>query len=283
MNQQPPYEQQHDGTPPLYLPWGGYNEPTQQGYPTHHFNYLNVTPIPPPPPAPEWSGQQRSFLVPFLLLLIGILCVLFIGTLTILIQVIPRSTILTGTMQAPPLEGPTPTIDAQQALDYPDFSTFIRGFAQALSEKRYNLIQKHTDTNNFQSIALYADANDTDWQFTYDRMTAGKRRFTIPLPIITPDQEGYGCVGYTQQGVSGLMNIQAQAIQYVVGTMNDPTDRDTLQTTQNTTVLIFEETEPTANQPGPPAPPSWFWRGYTLNNLAHMCQSPQKSKFEERS
>ena len=231
----------------------------------------------PPPPPPAWPMQQkrRSFLVPFLLLFIGILCVLLIGTLGIFIQVIPHTTTLTGKTQASPLEVATPTVDAQQALDYPDFSTFIRGFAQALSEKRYNLIQKHTDTNNFQSIALYADANDTDWQFTYDRMTAGKRSFTIPLPIITPNQEGYSCVGYTQQGVSGLMNIQAQAIRYVVGTMNDPSDPDTLQTTRNATVFIFEETVPTANQPSPPVSPSWFWRGYTLNNLASMCQAPQ--------
>ena len=57
----------------------------------------------PPPPPPAWSMQQkrRSFLVPFLLLFIGILCVLLIGTLGILIQVTPHTTTLTGKMQAP--------------------------------------------------------------------------------------------------------------------------------------------------------------------------------------
>src|SRR5713226_6363622 len=99
---------------------------------------------PPPPPARSIQQKRRSFLVPFLLLFIGILCVLLIGTLGILIQVIPHTTILTGRMQGPPLEASTPTTNAQQALDYPDFSIFIRGFAQALSEKRYDFIQEHT-------------------------------------------------------------------------------------------------------------------------------------------
>ena len=44
--------------------------------------------------------KRRSFLVPFLLLFIGILCVLLIGTLGILIQVIPHTTILAGKTQA---------------------------------------------------------------------------------------------------------------------------------------------------------------------------------------
>src|SRR5712691_10613868 len=116
----------------------------------------------------------------------------------------------------------TPTLNTDQAMDSSDFSLFIRAFAQAMTNKQYDIIKRHTDTNNFQGIVLYSDGGYGTWQDTYDRLTTGSLGFTVKYPIITAKQAGYGCVGYSQHGIPYLMKIDAQDVQYVVGTSSEP-------------------------------------------------------------
>ena len=109
---------------------------------------------------------------------------------------------------------------------------------------------------------LYADGGYATWQNTYDRLVTGNIGFVIQYPVITAQQANYSCFGYTQKGVAGLININARAVQYVVGSTNQPTspDNKTTQSDPDGTVFIFEQ----PNGPGN----YWFWRGYTLNNIA---------------
>ena len=216
-------------------------------------------PIPPPPPSPEWS-MKKQHSVPLSLfialsIITGIFLLLFIGAGMLYWSAIPRTSLT-------PAEA-TPTLNAEQAMDSSDFSVFIRGFAQAMANKQYDIIKSHVDTNNFQSIVLYADGGYGTWQDAYDQLTTGNISFTVQYPIITAAQESYGCVGYSQQGIPGLMKIDAQSVQYVVGTASEPNSPDgqTLQTAPNATVFVFEQ----PNEPGG----YWLWRGYILNNVAN--------------
>ncbi len=153
----------------------------------------------------------------------------------------------------------TPTLNIDQAMDAYDFSQFNRGFAQAMANKQYDIIKAHTDTNNFQGIVLYANGGYSTWKDTYNQLTTGNMSFTVHYPIVTSKQKGYDCVGYSQHGIPYLMKIDAQEVQYIVGTTSEPNAPETLQTVPDTTVFVFEHPNCPCN--------FWLWRGYTLNNM----------------
>jgi len=237
--------------------------------PTKYGNYERTTPNPylhnpylPPPPPPEYYMHQRNgkvwkISVPIFLILIGaVVGILVYPTINGMVNPSPITSKPTPYV---PFSMPavtaaaTPTLDTDQAMDSSDFSLFIRTFAQAMTNKQYDIIKRHTDTNNFQGIVLYSDGGYSTWEDTYNSLTTGNLSFTVHYPIITATQAGYGCVGYSQHGIPYLMKIDAQDVQYVVGTSS------VQGTAPDTTVFIFEV--PT----GPVV--FWLWRGYTLNNL----------------
>ena len=240
--------------------------------PTSRVNYERTTPNPYlhdtylPPPPPEYYMHQRTgkawkVALPMVLLLLGVVVgVLAYPTINGMIN--PSSLTSKPTPYVPfGMPAVTPTLNTDQAMDSSDFSLFIRAFAQAMTNKQYDIIKRHTDTNNFQGIVLYSDGGYGTWQNTYDRLTAGSLSFTVEYPIITAKQAGYGCVGYSQHGIPYLMKIDAQDVEYVVGTASEPNSPDgqTLQVAPDATVFIFEI----------PTGPAVFylWRGYTLNNV----------------
>ncbi len=226
--------------------------------------YLNHPLLPPPPPSPLWRQRRTSISLPLFIVLIALLCIAIgatIGAGAWYLSMIPRTTV--GPNQATPgsTAKATPTLEADQAMDAGDFSLFMRGFAQAMAQKQYDVLKRHTDTNNFQGIVLYADGGYSTWRQVYNRLTTGTLSFTVEYPIITAKQKGYDCVGYSQQGIPGLMSIDAQAVEYVVGTASEPNtpDQQTLQTAPDGTIFVFER----PNGPGD----FWLWRGFTLNNV----------------
>lgn len=153
----------------------------------------------------------------------------------------------------------TPTLDAKMMIHSGDFSKFLEAFAIAMANKDYNTIQSVTDTENFQAIVLRADGGFGTWNYMYSQLTTGNTSFTIHYPPLTADQEGYSCVGYTKQGIS-LLNIKINAddVQYVVGTAAEPNYPQTAQTAPDGTVFAFEI---------PPGPGGyWFWRAVIFNN-----------------
>ncbi len=230
--------------------------------------YLNDTYLPPPPPEyymHQRTGRSWKISVPILLILIGaVVGVLAYPAINSMVN--PSSSISKPTPFVPfsmpaVTAAATPTLDTDQAMNSSDFSLFIRGFAQAMANKQYDIIKGHTDTNNFQGILLYSDGGYSTWKDTYNSLTTGNLSFTVKYPIITAKQVGYACVGYSQHGIPQLMNIDAQDVQYVVGTASEPNSPDgqTLQVAPDATVFVFEV--PT----GPAV--FWLWRGYTLNNV----------------
>ena len=155
----------------------------------------------------------------------------------------------------------TPTLDAKTMIHASDFPKFLEAFATAMANKDYATIQSVTDTENFQSIALYADGGFGTWNDLYSQLTTENTSFIIHYPPITADQEGYSCVGYGSKGIPSLnVNINANAIQYVVGTTSEPNYPATTQTQPDSTVFVFEIPYGPAN--------FWLWRGVFYNNVA---------------
>jgi hypothetical protein len=213
-----------------------------------------ATPLPPPPPLrpkkPIWLFCLVGFSVVALIVGVG-----FFG------YSLGDSSSKVSSSAATSTPVSTPTLDAKTMIHAGDFTKFFEAFATAMANKDYATIQSVTDTENFQSIALYADGGFGTWNDMYSQLNTGNISFILHYPPITADQENYSCVGYGSKGVPSLnVNISANDIQYVVGTASRPGDSGSLQTQIDATVFVFEIPYGPAN--------FWLWRAVFFNNVA---------------
>ncbi|GLV59933.1 hypothetical protein KDH_67570 [Dictyobacter sp. S3.2.2.5] len=263
-----------------------------------YYDNLHVIPIPPPPPSrnARKTYLNNRYFSGFCAFLIGCMIgatILYIirpllppvnahpntmaarqqnipSTATVLSQ--EKSTAISSTPTAPvTMMAPTPTLDAVQATQSPDFDTYIKGFAEAMSAKQYDTISKATDTNNFQALALYTDGGSGNWKDTHDQLVSGSLGFLIQYPVITAAQKGYTCNNnYNSQGLPPWIVIHNARTMYIVGTTQEPNTPGTLQTEPNATVFIFEQSNTGYMSGRNP----WYWRGYVMNNTAGCGNSP---------
>jgi len=239
----------------LYPP-GSYSGNFQ--YPPNE--YL-ATPIPPPPPRlkrPAWLFLLAGLSVLVLISAVGLLGY-YLGTSSSKSSTPTRSSAAFSTSTSAPIS--TPTLDAKTMIHASDFSKFIEAFATAMANKDYAIIQSVTDTQNFQSIVLYAGGGFGTWNEMYSQLTTGNISFIVHYPPLTAMQEGYACVGYGNAGVPSLnVNINASEIQYIVGTASEPNNPGTMQTQPDSMVFAFEVPQ------GPGT--FWLWRAVFFNNVA---------------
>lgn len=254
--------QQFEGTETFYSPQSIQAPQPTPTPPQPAFNPYASNPYeviaPPPPPKKQWKGGLLASAIAVLgFLLISL--IIFVG----IVGRLP--------WQQPPVVIPTqsstsaqtmltPTLNVTQALQSDDFSLFIKAFAQAMASRDYTTIQKVSDTQNFQEIALDASGHGSDWNYTYNEMMTGNFNFTIAYPPITAEQEGYTKCGYGPQGISNMMVIDAAGVQYVVGTTINPTwPADAVGNPPRGTVFVFE-------LPNGPTGESWLWRAVIFNS-----------------
>ena len=217
------------------------------------YEYL-ATPIPPPPP----SRPKRPV---WLFFLLGLSLVALFAGVGFFGYSLGNSSSKASSPPATSTSISTPTLDTKTMIYAGDFSKFIEAFATAMANKDYATIQSVSDTENFQSIRLYADGGFGTWSDMYSQLTTGNLSFVVHYPPITADQENYSCVGYSSKGIPQLnVNITADAIQYVVGTTSNPAYPGTMQTQPDATVFVFEVPYGPAN--------FWLWRAVFFNNVS---------------
>ena len=226
--------------------------------PQRVFRLKRVHHLSPPPP----RRRQNRWLLLGMVFVVVLIMAAGVGAYQLGILHQTEAPARTTTHLSSPQVKATPTLDAKQAVESPDFSTFIQGFAILMAQKDYATIPSVTDTGNFQEIPLFAEGEE-NWKDMDNQLLTGNMSFLIHYPPITATQEGYGlkegngCTMYGKNGFPPLININASDVQAAVGTSIQP-NAPSLQTQPDTTVFIFE----LPSLPGA----SWLWRAVTLNN-----------------
>lgn len=232
----------------------------QQSLSGELYPYTRIPPPPPPPPLPP-KKRHRWLAIAFTSLVFITIAAALIGYTIVTNSSKSSQGSSTQTSSDHQSRTPiaTPTLDAKMMIHSSDFSKFLEAFAVAMANKDYNTIQAVTDTENFQMIYLHAGGGFGTWNDMYSQLITGNTSFTINYPPLTADQEGYSCMGYTKQGISLLnVNINADDVQYVVGTASEPNQPPSMQTAPDGTVFAFEV----------PLGPGgyWLWRAVIFNN-----------------
>ncbi len=204
---------------------------------------------PPPPPSPPPSPHRNKVLAA--LLLVGML---IMGSSFGIYLLITHAALQSS---VPVFITPTPNLKVN--LRTSDFSQFFDAFAGLAQQHDYASIRTVTDTQNFQAIALGTDPPYQDWRDFSPPLLSGDVTFSFSSPPITADEAGYTCFGYGPNGIgSAHVSIEAQSLQFIVGTMRVTGGPNDQQPPAFDDVFVFElPNTPTA---------TWLWRAVTFNN-----------------